>query len=693
MNTYKSENIRNVAVLGHGGCGKTTLLEAVCFATGVTSRMGRVEDGNTVSDYDKEEIKRQFSISASMIPVEFEDIKVNFLDCPGYFDFVGEAEEAIDAAGAAIIVINAKSGIQVGTIKAWEICERRHLPRVFFVTAMDDPNANFAKVVEDLKATFGQKVAPFHCPFFEDGVFTGFVNVVKMGGRRFTKGSQYVDGGIPDSVKDEVDLLRHDLIEAVAETDDVLLEKYFNEEEFTNEEIRAALHKSIFNGNTVPVLAGAAINGQGTLMLLNAIKSYFPSPLNHKVTGKNLNDESDFVANYDINKPFSAKVFKTIVDPFIGKYSLVKVCSGMLKADSTIYNAGTDTEEKLSRLYVMRGKEAIEVKELYPGDFGAIGKLSNTQTGDTLSTKATPIKYPAIRFSIPYTYKKVDTKNKGDDDKFAQAISKMLEEDKTLRFVQDKENHQSLLYGIGDQQLDVVVSRLLTRYKVEVELSKPRVPYRETIRKMVEKQGKHKKQSGGAGQYGDVTIKFEPSEEEFEFVDATVGGCVPKQFIPAVEKGLRDCMEKGPLAGCKCQNIKATLHFGSYHAVDSDEMSFKIAASLAFKKGIVEAKPCLLEPIMKLEILVPGDFVGAIMGDLPNRRGVVMGMDPAPGGAQILHAEVPQAELLDYATALRSMTQAKGSFTMEFSKYQQVPQMNAQKIIAAHKAEEEEAGK
>lgn len=689
MNTYKSENIRNVAVLGHGGCGKTTLLEAVCFATGVTSRMGRVEDGNTVSDYDKEEIKRQFSISASMIPVEFEDIKVNFLDCPGYFDFVGEAEEAIDAAGAAIIVINAKSGIQVGTIKAWEICERRHLPRVFFVTAMDDPNANFAKVVEDLKATFGQKVAPFHCPFFEDGVFTGFVNVVKMGGRRFTKGSQYVDGGIPDSVKDEVDLLRHDLIEAVAETDDVLLEKYFNEEEFTNEEIRAALHKSIFNGNTVPVLAGAAINGQGTLMLLNAIKSYFPSPLNHKVTGKNLNDESDFVADYDINKPFSAKVFKTIVDPFIGKYSLVKVCSGMLKADSTIYNAGTDTEEKLSRLYVMRGKEAIEVKELYPGDFGAIGKLSNTQTGDTLSTKATPIKYPAIRFSIPYTYKKVDTKNKGDDDKFAQAISKMLEEDKTLRFVQDKENHQSLLYGIGDQQLDVVVSRLLTRYKVEVELSKPRVPYRETIRKMVEKQGKHKKQSGGHGQYGDVRIRFQPSgdmETPYVFDEEVVGGVVPKNFFPAVIKGLDECVLAGPLAGYPVVGLRATLFDGSYHPVDSSEQAFKMAAKLAFKAAFNDQKencsPCLLEPICSLKVTVTDKLTGDVMGDLNKRRGRVLGMNPIFGGKQEIMAEIPLSELYGYSTDLRSMTGGIGEFEYSIERYEQAPSDIQAKVVA-----------
>ena len=543
MNTYKSEAIRNVAILGHGGCGKTTLVEAIALTKGIISRHGRVEEGNTISDYDKEEIKRTFSISTSLIPVEHDGIKINFLDCPGYFDFVGEVEEALDAAGAAIIVVNAKAGVEVGTIKAWEMCEKKKLPRCFFVTAMDDPNANFANVVEQLTENFGTKVAPFHTPFFENEKFVGFVNVVKMGGRKFTKGSEYTECDIPDSVKDDVELCRHDLLEAIAESSEELMEKYFAEEEFTQEEIDTALHATVFDGSTVPVLAGAAINQQGTVMLLNAIKSYFPSPLNHKVVGKNVKDDSEFAANYDINKPMTAKVFKTIVDPFIGKYSMIKVCSGVLTSDATVYNSDKDTEEKLSRLYVLRGKETIEVKELYPGDIGAIGKLSNTQTGETLSTKANPVVFPKAQYSVPYEYKKVDTKNKGDEDKFAQAMSKLCEEDRTLKMVLDKENRQTLIYGIGGQQLDIVVSKLQQRYKVDVELSKPRVPYRETIRKKVEKQGKYKKQSGGHGQYGDVHMRFEPSgdmEKSYEFAEEILGGVEPKNFFPAVEKGLAE---------------------------------------------------------------------------------------------------------------------------------------------------------
>ena len=401
MNTYKSEDIRNVAILGHGGAGKTTLVEAMAFTAGIITRMGTITAGTTISDYDDEEKKRTFSIGTSLVPIEFGGIKYNFLDTPGYFDFVGEVEEALDAAGAAIIVVDAKSGVQVGTIKAWEMCEKRNLPRMFFINSMDDPNANFHNVVEQLVENFGTRIAPFHTPIIEGDKFVGFVNVVKMGGRKFTKGSEYTECDIPASVKDVVDECRHDLIEAIAESDEDLMEKYFAEEEFTPEEIDSALHKTIFSGDIVPVLAGAALNQQGTLMVLNSIKSYFPSPLNHKVVGQNTKDGSDFEANYDASKPFTAKVFKTINSSF-GKYSLVKICSGKLTSDATIYNANQDTEEKLSRLYVMRGKDAIEVKELNPGDIGAISKLSNTVTGDTLSTKATPVNFAAPVFSTPY---------------------------------------------------------------------------------------------------------------------------------------------------------------------------------------------------------------------------------------------------------------------------------------------------
>ncbi len=700
MNTYKSEDIRNVAILGHGGCGKTTLIEAIALNKGIISRAGRVEDGSTISDYDKEEQKRGFSISTSLIPIEHDGIKINFLDCPGYFDFVGEVEEALDAAGAAIIVVNAKAGIEVGTIKAWEYCEKKKLPRMFFVTAMDDANANYTKVIEDLVENFGTKVAPFHTPIYDGEKFIGFVNVVKMGARTFTKDGYKDSGDIPADVKDSADECRHALLEAVAESSEELMEKYFAEEEFTQEEIDGALHSTVFDGSTVPVLIGSSINNAGMIMLLNAIKDFLPSPLNHKVVGKSAKDDSEFAANYDISKPMSAKVFKTIVDPFIGKYSLVKVCSGVLNCDTPIYNYSKETEEKISRLYILRGKDAIEVKELNPGDIGAIAKLSNTQTGDTLSTKANPIVFEPAVYSKPYDYKKVDTKNKGDEDKFAQAMSKLCEEDRTLKLVLDKENRQTLMYGIGGQQLDIVVSKLSQRYKVEVELSKPRVPYRETIRKMVEKQGKHKKQSGGHGQYGDVHIRFQPSgdmEKAYVFDEEVVGGVVPKNFFPAVEKGLAESVLKGPLAGYPVVGLRATLFYGSYHPVDSSEQAFKMAAKLAFKAAFNDPKencsPCLLEPITSMKVLVPDKFTGDIMGDLNKRRGRVLGMNPVAGGKQEIMAEVPLAELYGYSTDLRSMTGGIGDFSYEIDRYEQAPSDVQAKVVeeaAKYMTEDEE---
>lgn len=695
MKVYASEKIRNVAVLGHGSCGKTTLVEAMAYTAGIISRQGKVEEGNTISDYDKEETKRQFSISTTLVPIEWEDIKINFLDTPGYFDFVGEVEEALDAAGGAVIVVSAKSGVEVGTIKAWEICEKRNMPRMFFVTGMDDPNANFAKVVEDLEAAFGKKIAPFHTPIIENEKFVGFVNVVKMGGRKFTKMSNYEECPIPDSIKDVVDTCRLALVEAVAETSEDLMEKYFDGVEFTQEEISKALHASVFDGSIVPVLAGAAVNQQGTVMLMDALRSYFPSPKNHKVTGTNLKTNTEFAADYDDSKPVTAKVFKTIVDPFIGKFSMIKVCSGVLKSDSVVYNSDKDTEEKLSRLYVLRGKEQIEVKELHSGDIGAIGKLSNTVTGDTLSTKADPVAYPRAEYSTPYAYMRFKTKNKGDDDKVSQALTKLMEEDKTLKFVNDKENRQTLLYGIGEQQLDVVVSKLLSRYKVEVELEKPKVAYRETIRKPVKKQGKYKKQSGGHGQYGDVHIEFEPSgdlEKPYIFEEKIVGGVVPRNYFPAVEKGIAESVVKGPLSGSPVVGIKATLVFGSYHPVDSSEMAFKMATIMAFKAAFVEASPVILEPIASMKVVVPDRFTGDIMGDLNKRRGRVLGMNPLHGGKQEVIADIPMSETFGYSTDLRSMTGGIGEYSYEFSRYEQAPSEVQQKVVeeAAKAAENED---
>ncbi len=677
MQTYKYEKIRNVAVLGHGGCGKTTLVEAAAFTTGITKRMGKVEDGSTISDYDKEEQKRQFSISTTVVPIIWEDTKINFLDAPGYFDFVGEVEEAVCAADAAIIVVSAKAGIEVGTIKAWDLCERYKLPRMIFVTDMDDDNASYRKVVEELKDRYGNRIAPFHTPIRENETFVGFVNVVKMAGRRFSNNlGEYVDGDIPDYCMEYTDNYRGHLMEAIAETSEELMEKFFEGEDFTQVEIENAIRTSVAAGDMVPVLCGSGVQARGTFALCQAIDKYFPSPNKGVITGMNQKTDNTFFADYDANKEFSARVFKTIADPFIGKFSLIKVCSGVLKKDSVIYNANRDTEEKLSRIYVLRGKEQLEVDELYAGDIGAIGKLSNTQTGDTLSTKAAPIVYDPIKLSTPYTYLRYEAKSKGDDDKISQALQKLMEEDKTLKTVNDKENHQSLLYGIGDQHLDVTISKLLSRYKVEVEVMKPRVPYRETIRKKVQVQGRHKKQSGGAGQFGDVIMTFEPSgdlETPYVFEEKIFGGAVPKNYFPAVEKGVQESVLAGPLAGYPVVGVKATLIDGSYHPVDSNEMAFKLAAKKAFKAGIMDATPILLEPIASMTVTVPDKYTGDIMGDLSKRRGRVLGMNPVTGGKQEIIADIPVSELYGYATALRAMTGGIGDFAYEFARYEAAP--------------------
>ena len=674
MQTYKYEKIRNVAILGHGSCGKTTLVEAMAYTTGVTKRLGRVEEGNTISDYDKEEQKRLFSISATVVPILWEETKINFIDTPGYFDFVGEVEEAVSAADAAVIVVSAKAGVEVGTQKAWDICERFKLPRMFFVTDMDDDNASYRNVVEDLKERYGNRIAPFHTPIRENEKFVGFVNVVKNAGRRFTNNlGEYVDGEIPDYCKEYSENYRAALMESIAESSEELMEKYFEGEEFTMVEIENAIRGSVGAGDMVPVLCGSGVQARGTFALLQAIDKYFPSPNKGVVTGMSQKTGTTFFADYDANKDFSARVWKTIADPFIGKFSLIKVCSGVLKSDSVIYNANKETEEKLSRLYILRGKEQIEVKELYAGDIGAIGKLSDTQTGDTLSTKANPIIYDPIKVSVPYTYVRYEAKNKGDDDKISQALSRIMEEDKTLAIVNDKENRQTLLYGIGDQQLEVTVSKILNRYKAEMVISKPKIAYRETIKKQVQVQGRHKKQSGGAGQFGDVIMIFEPSgdlDKPYVFEEKIFGGSVPKNFFPAIEKGIQESVLAGPLAGYPVVGIKATLIDGSYHPVDSNEMAFKLAARKAFKLGVMDAMPIILEPIATLKVVVPDKFTGDIMGDLSKRRGRVLGMNPLPGGRQEIVADIPQSELFGYSTDLRSMTGGIGDFSYEFARYE-----------------------
>lgn len=685
MNIYTTDKIRNVALLGHGGCGKTSLAEAMAYLSGITSRMGKVDDGNTVSDFGKEEQKRKISISTSVIPIEWEGYKVNILDTPGFFDFEGEVEEAISAAGAAIIVVNGKSGVEVGAQKAWELCEKYKLPRMIYVSNMDVDNASFRQVVEDMTAMFGKKMAPFHLPIRENEKFVGYVNVITETGNRW-QGKEVVECEVPEYNKANLQICRDTLMEAVAETSEEMMERYFGGETFSDAEIRAALRTNVCDGSIVPMTMGSNVLCQGVYTLIEDIIKYFPSPENREVAGINMKTNEIYHADYDFSKAKSAYIWKTIVDPFIGKYSLIKVNSGVLKTDDVLYNVDKDIEEKIGKIYVMQGNKPIEVKELHAGDIGALAKLTGARTGDSLSTKAVTIKFGKWDMPVPYTYMRYNPKNKGDVDKISQALQKISHEDLTMKSVNDSENRQMLLYGMGDLHLDVIASKLLNEYKVEIELMTPKVAFRETIRKTSDVDSKYKKQSGGHGQYGHVKMKFEPSgnlEEPYVFEQIVVGGAVPKNYFPAVEKGIQESVLKGPMAAYPVVGVKATLYDGSYHPVDSSEMAFKTAAIQAFKKGFMEASPVLLEPIVSLKVTVPDSYTGDVMGDLNKRRGRVLGMNPAPGGKQVIEADVPMMGLFGYCTDLRSMTGGRGVYEYKFARYEQAPSDVQEKEVAA----------
>ena len=688
MNIYTTDKIRNVALLGHGGAGKTSLAEAMAYLSGITSRLGKVDDGNTVSDFGKEEQKRKISISTSVIPVEWEGYKINVIDAPGFFDFAGEMEEAISAAGAVIIVVNGKSGVEVGAQKAWELCEKYKLPRMIYVSNMDVDNASFRQVVEDMTEMFGKKMAPFHLPIRENEKFVGYVNVIAETGHRW-QGKEVVECEVPEYNKANLQLCRDTLMEAVAETSEEMMERYFGGETFSEAEIRAALRTNVCDGSIVPMTMGSSMLCQGIYTLLDDITKYFPSPDKRSCAGINATTNEVYQADYDFSKPKSAYIFKTIQDPFIGKYSLIKVNSGVLKTDDVLLNYHRDTEEKIGKLYVMRGAKAEEVKELHAGDIGALAKLNKARTTDSLSTKANPILYIRTSLSTPYTCKRYKVKNKADVDKASQALTKLTHEDLTLKVVNDSANGQTLLYGIGEQQLDVVVSKLLNRYKVEIELGKAKVAFRETIRKKADVEYKYKKQSGGHGQYGHVKMTFEPSgnlEESYEFSQTVVGGAVPKNYFPAVEKGIQESVKSGPLAAYPVVGIKANLYDGSYHPVDSSELAFKVAAAQAFKKGFMQASPVLLEPIASLKVVVPDKYTGDIMGDLNKRRGRVLGMNPAEHGCQEIVADIPYMELYGYNTDIRSMTGGSGTFSFEFARYEQAPAEIQAKEVEARAA-------
>ena len=649
MKGYSSDKIRNVVLLGHGGCGKTTFLEAALLATKVINRLGKVEDGNTVSDYDKMEIEKKYSINTTMVPVEYNGYKYNFLDTPGFFDFVGEVDSAMSTVSAAIIMVDASEGIQVGTEKAWELCSETDTPKFMVLTKIDKDNVDCDKLIEQIREKFGNSVV----------------------------------------TDEDEDALR----EAVAGTDEALMEKFFNDEPFTDEEFTNGLMDGIANGDIVPIIKASSLTGEGIDEVLRSISRYVPTPSKHApYIGKNSKDE-DVEVITDVSADPVMYVYKTIADPFMGKISYAKVLSGTVKLGQELYNPRSQKSEKLGSMFFVRGKQQENATEVPAGDMVALAKLQHTKTGDTLCLKAKAVTMPGINFPKPNYFVAVEPAEKKDEEKMAQGLHKLMEEDPSFVLERNVETHQSLLGGQGDIQIGIIRAKLKERYGVSVKVIPQKIAYRETIKGSSDVQGKHKKQSGGAGQYGDVWIRFSPSQQNFEFSEELFGGSIPKNYVPAVEKGLLECMDKGPLAGCKVQNVKAVLYDGSYHDVDSNEVSFKIAASLAFKKGIVAANPCLLEPIMKLEINVPEKYTGDVMGDMNKRRGRILGMEPTDNGKTKLLAEAPQSELFDYAIVLRAMTQARGTFTVEFSKYEELPAHLAEKVIEAHKAEVEKEHK
>lgn len=690
MKSYTANEVRDIVILGHSGCGKTTLAEAALFCSGAITRMGKVSDGNTVSDYDPEEIRRKVSVSTSILPVEWKDTKINFLDTPGYFDFVGEVKLAMSVADTALIVVSAKSGLEVGTEKAWEYAEEMNVPKMIFINQMDDESADFEKTINELRDKYGKVVAPLQVPFRDKNGVLGFINVIKRDARMLDASGKLVKCDIPEDKSDEVEELRAWVVEVAAESDDELLEKYFNEEELTLEEIYVGLKKGIRNNSIVPVIFGSATKGYGVRLLMSTLVKFIPpsEECRPSFECKDLRSESEGMIRYNSEKEHLACfVFKTISDPYVGRLNIFRVISGTINNTKTVYNPEKDTYEKVAHLYVVRGKEQIEVDELNAGDIGALAKLTDTSTQDTLCSKYFPVLLPKIELPKPGLSMAIRPKGKGDEDKISSALSKILEEDTTLKLEINKETKQSILYGQGEQQLDVVVNKLKTKYKIDVELTEPIIPFRETIKSKIKVQGKYKKQSGGHGQYGDVWIEFEPSGDQsvpYIFEEKIFGGSVPKQYFPAVEKGLQDSINHGVLADYPVVGLKATLVDGSYHPVDSSEMAFKMATSVAFKDGLAKAKPTILEPIAHIEILIPERYMGDIMGDINKRRGRILSMNPE-GEKKLIVAEVPISEIGKYATDLRSMTQGRGSFEYYFERYEEAPMDIQKKVIESRK--------
>ncbi|MBE7030330.1 MAG: elongation factor G [Ruminococcaceae bacterium] len=684
----QTNNLRNVCLISHGNAGKTSLLEAMLYHTKVIDRLGKVEDGNTISDYDAEEIKRGISINAALAPVPYKDIKINLIDAPGYFDFVGEQLEAAAAADGAVIVISGKSGVSAGTEKAWETAKKKGIPVIFFVNKMDNPKSDYEKIIAQMKDIFGKSVAPFTFPIKDGDKFKGYIDIVTMQAKLFDSGSSTYED-IPADMKELADANRDMLLEAVAEVNDEMMEKYFSGEPFTDEEIRVALKTGIGDGSVAPVICGAAYEDIGIHRLLHMIYEYMPAPDEAAPVMATDAKTGDAVElKCDPAAPFAAQVFKTVVDPYIGKMSIFKVLSGVAKPDMTVVNASTGENEKLGKLYTLCGKKQTEVKELVAGDIGVTNKLGKVNTCDTLCDPKLVVQADPIPFPKPVLSMAIVPKDKNDEDKIGTGLARLLEEDPTFKVEQNTETKQMVISGTGEQHLNIIVSKLASKFGVSVNLIEPKVPYRETIRKKVKVEGKHKKQSGGHGQYGHVWIEFEPCEsEDLIFEEQVFGGSVPKNYFPAVEKGLRESMAHGVVAGYPVVNLKATLLDGSYHPVDSSEMAFKTAASLAYKAGLAQANPVLLEPIGSLKVVAKNAYTGDIVGDINKRRGRILGMNPLDGDMSEVVAEVPLSEMTKYATDLRAITNGRGSFDFAFDHYEEAPAPVREKVVAESQEE------
>ncbi|MGQ9682214.1 MAG: elongation factor G [Anaerolineae bacterium] len=681
--------LRNVVLLSHGGAGKTSLAEAMLFDAGAINRLGRVEEGTTVSDYDAEEVRRHFSVNTSVLPCEWNGHKLNVLDTPGYMDFVGELTAAVRVADGAVVLVEASAGVEVGTELGWVRLDEQQLPRLVVVNKMDRENADWQRTLSQLGERFEATFVPVQLPIGAQASFRGYVDLVTM---KAYIGDDAKPADIPAELKEQAAEMRQSMMETAAEADDELVMKYLDGQELSEDEVRRGLSLSTRSGKIVPVLCAAGLQNIGVRALMDAIVAYLPDPAARPIVATNPATQAEETLQADINQPLAAMVFKTLADPFVGKLTYFRVYAGAITSDSRIYNSNRATEERVGQLYSIRGKEQTPVERVQAGDIGAVAKLSVTTTGDTLCDRGHPLVLPGIEFPKPVFSAAIFPKTKADLDKMSSGLNRLVEEDPTLRVSRETDTNETILAGMGESHVEIAARRLQAKFGVEITTDVPKIPYLETITKTASAQGRHKKQTGGRGQFGDVYVRFEPLPRGagFEFADEVFGGAVPKNFIPAVEKGLREAIQKGVVAGYPTVDIKAALYDGSYHPVDSSEIAFKLAAHLAFEKGVAEAGPVLLEPVMNVTITVPEPYMGDILGDLNTRRARVMGMDQAKGKS-VVTAQVPLAEMQRYATSLRAMTQGRGIFTMEFSHYEEVPSHIAQSVIeAARKAREAE---